>query len=153
MFHHAELFLEHWVGNIPLFEDMEIPFSVDTLEVYGLTCFQIRGGAQALSIYFRPMSLERAKAGETDISPELDVDSIAVCVNGEPVSLGTLSAVTEFYPSSREGDPKTIKGYFLMTTFPASGLKEADNRLDIRIKDPGTGAIGCAGLYFDPLKL
>ncbi len=145
---YAEKFLEHWVGNITIREDMQINYQVDKLEVYGLTCFQIRGGAPALSLYFRPMSLEKALQGERDICPDLEENSISVFVNGEQVAVGSFNEVSEYYQKPSEQDAMKLKGYFVMTALPGAGLKASDNFVEVKIQDRYTKAIGCAGLFF-----
>ena len=68
---YGDQYLEYWAQNIPAQQEPELHIRIDTLEVYGLHAFIVKGAANALSIYFRPMSLEKYKAGEVDIAPVL----------------------------------------------------------------------------------
>ena len=73
--------LEYWSQNIPLIQDMQLDVAFDTLEIYGLHAFRVKGGGNKLMIYFRPMSLVKFQQGKVDIAPELA--SIKVVVDGK----------------------------------------------------------------------
>lgn len=66
--------LEYWCQNISLKNNLELNVSFDTLEIYGLHVFTVKGGNNSLMAYFRPMSLPKFKQGAQDIAP----DNIAI---------------------------------------------------------------------------
>jgi len=66
---YAQAYLEYWCQNVDLTKDLALDARIDTLEVYGLHAFSVKGGRNALMVYFRPMSLDRFRAGEQDIAP------------------------------------------------------------------------------------
>jgi hypothetical protein len=53
--------LEYWAWNIPAYQDLEINPRINGLEVYAINAWIPQGGLPSMQIYFRPMSLERAK--------------------------------------------------------------------------------------------
>ena len=63
--------LEFWCQNLDLTVDRQLDMRIDTLEVYGLHVFPVKGGRKALMVYFRPMSLSRFLMHEADIAPGL----------------------------------------------------------------------------------
>lgn len=85
--------LEYWCQNIPLQQNMSLDVSFDTLEVYGLHAFTVKGGGNSLMVYFRPMSLLKFQQGELDIAPE-DI-SINVSVDGEERPILVVNKVKE----------------------------------------------------------
>ena len=74
-------YLEYWCQNLDLNQDQRLDVRFDTLEVYGLHAFFVKGGLNALMGYFRPMSLDKFQKGERDIAPE--VDHIQVTLDGK----------------------------------------------------------------------
>ncbi len=137
---YGDQYLEYWAQNVPAQQEQELHIRIDTLEVYGLHAFTVKGAANALSIYFRPMSLERFKAGEADIAPILTENDIAVTVNGRESKVYVVNMVREYI--GEEG------GYLSACLIQASipdGVEEWE-RIDIAISDPEKH-IGCATLF------
>ena len=75
--------LEYWCQNLDLRQDLRLDIRFDKLELYGLHAFRIKGGENPLLVYFRPMSLDKFLAGESDIAPE--IQTIEARLDGEPV--------------------------------------------------------------------
>ena len=133
---YGEKYLEYWCENIALTEDRTIDARFDTLEVYALNVFRVMGGHPALMVYFRPMSLEKFRAGEADICP--DITSIRAFVNGGEVSVLETNKVREF-----AGD-RSMSAYLIQAALP-EGVNEWE-RVDIEIMDDG-GAFGMATIF------
>ena len=132
--------LEYWAQNIPAQQELELHIQIDTLEVYGLHAFIVKGAAKALSIYFRPMSLEKFKAGEADLAPVLKESDITVAVNGRESKVYVVNLVREYIGEER----KYLSAYLIQSSIP-EGVKEWE-RIDITICDPEKH-IGCATLF------
>lgn len=133
---YGEKYLEYWCENIDLSEDRSIDARFDTLEVYGLNVFRVMGGHPALMVYFRPMSLEKFRAGEADICP--DITSIRAFVNGGEVSVLETNKVCEF-----AGD-QSMGAYLIQAALP-EGVNEWE-RVDVEITGDG-GAFGMATIF------
>lgn len=133
---YGEKYLEYWCENIDLSEDSSIDARFDTLEVYGLNVFRVMGGHPALMVYFRPMSLEKFRAGEADICP--DITSIRAFVNGGEVSILETNKVREF-----AGD-RSMSAYLIQAALP-EGVNEWE-RVDVEITGDG-GAFGMATIF------
>lgn len=84
---YKENYLEFWCQNINLNKDIVINASIDKLEVYGLHCFRVLGAYPSLTVYFRPMSLEKFNKGEADISPNITEKSIKAKINNEDIEV------------------------------------------------------------------
>ncbi len=138
---YGDQYLEYWAQNIPAQQETELHIRIDTLEVYGLHAFIVKGGsANALSIYFRPMSLEKFKAGEADIAPVLKEKDITVAVNGRESKIYVVNLVREYIGEER----KYLSAYLIQASIP-EGIKEWE-RIDITICD-SEKHIGCATLF------
>ena len=133
---YADKYLEYWYQNIDLSQNRKLDFCIDTLEVYGLHAFAVKGAYPALTVYFRPMSLDRFKRGEEDICP--DIKRIRACVNGCEVPVLTENKVQEFVG---EG---SLNAYLIQVALPDSFEKL--ERLDIEITD-SEGAYGAASIF------
>lgn len=86
--------LEYWCQNLDLRQDLRLDICFDKLEIYGLHAFCVKGGGNALMVYFRPMSLDKFLAGEADIAPE--IQTIVVRLDGKPVPVLGQHPVKEF---------------------------------------------------------
>ncbi len=137
---YGQRYLEYWAQNVPACGDLELHIRIDTLEVYGLHAFIVKGAAKALSIYFRPMSLEKFKAGEADIAPVLTENDITVTVNGKKSRVYVADRVREY--TGEEG--RYLSAYLIRTSIP-EGVKEWE-RIDITVRGPEKH-IGCATLF------
>ena len=137
---YGDQYLEYWAQNIPAHQEPELHIQIDTLEVYGLHAFTIKGAANALSIYFRPMSLEKFKDGEADIAPVLTKNDITVTVNGQESKIYVVNPVQEYIGE----DHKYLSAYLIQSSIP-EGVKEWE-RIDITICD-SEKHIGCATLF------
>lgn len=133
---YGEKYLEYWCENIALTEDRTIDARFDTLEVYALNVFRVMGGHPALMAYFRPMSLKKALAGETDICPE--ITGIRAFVNGGEVSVLETNRVREFAVD------RTMGAYLIQIALP-EGVDDWE-RVDVEIRD-GEDAFGMATLF------
>jgi hypothetical protein len=133
---YAEKYLEYWCENIDLDGDRTIDARFDTLEVYGLNVFRVMGGHPALMVYFRPMSLEKFRAGEADICP--DITSIRAFVNGGEVAVLETNKVREFAVD------RSMSAYLIQIALP-EGVNEWE-RVDVEITDDG-GAFGMATIF------
>lgn len=133
---YGEKYLEYWCENIDLSEDRSIDARFDTLEVYGLNAFRVNGAFPALMVYFRPMSLKKALAGEKDICP--DITSIRAFVNGGEVSVLETNKVREF-----AGD-RSMGAYLIQAALP-EGVNDWE-RVDVEITGDG-GAFGMATIF------
>lgn len=128
-------YLEYWCNDIDLTQNRELDIRIDSLEVYGLNVFRIKGAYPALTVYFRPMSLIKYQRGETDICP--DIKRIRVCIDGEEVPVLTENKVSEFIG---EG---SLYAYLIQVGLPSSGKWE---RLDLEIFD-SEDAYGAASIF------
>lgn len=135
---YADQFLEYWAHNVPLYNKLTLDIQIDTLEVYGINAFVVKGAAKALSIYFRPMSLEKFKAGERDIAPDFDDDGICVSVNCRKSGVLVVNRVQEYI------GPGFLTACLIQVSIP--DCTDAWERVDITIRDRN-GNIGCATLF------
>lgn len=135
---YADKFLEYWAHNVPIYGELNLNVQIDKLEIYGINAFIIKGAATALSIYFRPMSLEKFKNGETDIAPDFESDGIYVAVNGRKSEVLVVNRVREYVA------PGFLTAYLIQVSLP--DCAEEWERVDITIHDRD-GNIGCATLF------
>ena len=112
-------YLEYWAQNVPAQQDLELHIRIDTLEVYGLHAFIVKGAANTLHIYFRPMSLEKFKAGEADIAPVLNEKDITVAVNGRESKVYVVNLVREYIGEEN----RHLLAYLIQSSIP-EGIKE-----------------------------
>jgi len=127
-------FLEYWCQNIDLSKDVTLNLSFDRLEIYGLHVFSVKGSMPALMVYFRPMSLDKFKACETDISPE--IEEITVTIDNTKAEIYCQNKVNEFI-----GD-RNVTSYLLQV----SGTPGKWKFLSIEIKDT-SGNYGKADIF------
>lgn len=137
---YGDQYLEYWAQNVLAQQELELHIHIDTLEVYGLHAFTVKGAANALSIYFRPMSLEKFKACEADIAPVLKENNITVAVNGQKSKIYVVNPVQEYIGEER----KYLTAYLIQSSIP-EGIQEWE-RIDITICD-SEKHIGCATLF------
>lgn len=135
---YANKYLEYWAHDLTLHGELNLDIKIDTLEVYGINAFVVKGAANALSIYFRPMSLEKFKAGEADISPDFESSGIDVAVNCHKAEVLVVNRVREYI------SPGYLTAYLIQVSLPDPS--EACERVDITIHDKH-GNIGCATLF------
>ena len=135
---YGDQYLEYWAQNV--LSQQELHIRIDTLEVYGLHAFIVKGAANMLNIYFRPMSLEKFKAGEADIAPILTENDITVAVNGRESRVYIVNQVREYIGEER----KYLSAYLIQSSIP-EGIKEWE-RIDITICD-SEKHFGCATLF------
>lgn len=86
--------LEYWCQDIVLDADLQLDAKIDTLEVYGLHCFTVKGAANGLMVYFRPMALDKYLKGCQDIAPD-DIH-LQVTVDGIRCPVVNMNKVTEY---------------------------------------------------------
>lgn len=135
---YADKYLEYWAHDVPAYDTLTLDIFIDTLEVYGIHAFEAKGGVRALSVYFRPMSLQKFKAGEKDIAPNLDENGISVVVNGQETDVLVVNRVQEY---TRDG---MLTAYLIQVVIPDNIQKWS--RVDVTLRDR-EGNLGCATLF------
>lgn len=128
--------LEYWCQNIELKQDMQLDVSFDTLEVYGLHAFRVKGGRNSLMIYFRPMSLVKFQQGETDIAPELA--AIKVVIDGKEIPILLQNKVKEC------GGEMNMTAYLIQVD--TQEVEKDWTKLEIEIRDKEDN-YGAAALF------
>ncbi len=131
--------LEYWCHDIRLQGQLELRCQIDRLEVYGLNLFTVKGAGPTLSIYFRPMSLDKFQAGEPDIAPDLTEQSLTCLVNGEKCDLLVMNPVKEY---TADG---LLTAWLIQVAKPEKLLPW--NQLELRLEDEA-GNFGMASLFF-----
>lgn len=86
-------YLEFWCHNIALLQNLSLDISFDTLEVYGINAFSVKGGLGKTMIYFRPMSLEKYHQGKIDLVP--DNINIKAFVDDKEVPIININKIKE----------------------------------------------------------
>ena len=129
--------LEYWCQNLDLTVDRRLDMRFDMLEVYGLHAFSVKGGREALMVYFRPMSLPKFRRKEADLAPMLK--EIRTTLDGEVVQVLVTNAVKE---SIGEG---CVTAYLIQIDNPGNRKWE---RLDMEIWDQD-GNYGAATVFND----
>ena len=132
---YKETGLEYWCQDINLNKNMSLNANIDTLEVYGLHAFTIKGAGNGLMVYFRPMSLEKYLRGNVDIAPE-DV-MIKATVDGEKYPIVNINKVKEY-----------AGGYSMDAYLVQIAIAEIKNwqKLDIEIWDKNQN-YGAASIF------
>ena len=118
-------YLEYWCQNLDLKQDQRLDVRFDTLEIYGLHAFFVKGGLNALMVYFRPMSLDKFQKGERDIAPE--VDRIQVTLDGKTAEILVRNQVRESIGEQE------LTAYLLHVSNP--NVQRTWNRLDVELWD------------------
>lgn len=136
---YAASYLEYWAHNVPVFGCLNMDIEIDTLELYGLNAFEIKGAAPALTLYFRPMSLVKFQAQEKDIAPDFDPDGITVRIDGQTSEVFVVNRVKESIAPN-----EFLTAYLMQATLPEN--EDAWNRVDLRLQDR-EGHSGCATLF------
>ena len=129
-------YLEYWCQNLDLNQDQRLDVKFDTLEIYGLHPFWIKGGLNALMVYFRPMSLDKFQKGERDIAPELE--RIQVTLDGKAAEILVRNQVRESI-----GD-RELTAYLIHVSNPNEQRRW--NRLDLELWD-SKGNYGAATFF------
>jgi hypothetical protein len=154
---YREKSLEYWAWNVPAFGDLEINPRFDRLEVYAVNAWRPQGGYASYEIYFRPMSLGKAraviqKAGgteglaklpEIDIAPELGAADIRVTIDGEQVPVLVVNRVKE-----ASGPAQQMFGYLIQTPLPKAQSSGPWVVIDLVVSDPRSGEKGAGRFYF-----
>ena len=137
---YGDRYLEYWAQNVPAQRELTLDVRIDTVEVYGLHAFHVKGAANALTVYFRPMSLYKFKSGAHDIAPELDKRGITILVDGQQSEIYSLTRVQEYAGE----DVGLLTAYLLQASVP----QDADEwkRVDVTVRD-SDGRFGCATLF------
>ena len=127
--------LEFWCQNLDLTVDRQLDMRIDTLEVYGLHVFPVKGGRKALMVYFRPMSLSRFLMHEADIAPGLK--KVRTVLDGEVVQVLVTNEVKESIGDS------CMTAYLIQIDNPGDSKWK---RLDVEIWDQD-GHYGAATIF------
>ena len=132
---YKETGLEYWCQDINLNKNMSLNANIDTLEVYGLHAFTIKGAGNGLMVYFRPMSLEKYLRGNVDIAPE-DI-LIKAIVDGKERQIININKVKEY-----------AGGYSMDAYLVQIAIAETKNwqKLDIEIWDKNQN-YGAASIF------
>ena len=138
---YAKNYLEFWGQNINVRDKIIINASIDKLEIYGLHCFRVKGGYPALTVYFRPMSLDKFLKGEEDISPNMTDESISVWINDEEQKILSVNRVQEYV-----GD-RYMRAYLIQVSLPKKLRDKDENLLDVKILDLDE-QFGQASIFF-----
>ena len=133
---YGENYLEYWCHNLDLSTDRELDITIDTLEIYGLNVFSVKGGYNSLMVYFRPMSLKKFQNGEKDICPS--IKSINIYVDGQQAGILSQNEVCEY------GGNINMRAFLLQTDNPNADGTWA--KLDIMIHDENN-AFGAASVF------
>lgn len=136
---YATDYLEYWSHNVPAYGCLDLDIEIDTLEIYGIHAFEVKGAAKTLSIWFRPMSLRKFQAQEKEIAPDFDMDGIVVKINEQPTEVVVVNRVNEYI-----GEEGCVTAYLIQAKLP-KGIKNW-SRVDLRLKDLD-GHIGAATLF------
>ena len=128
--------LEYWCQNVNLCQDLRLDARLDKLELYGLHAFFVKGGLNAMMVYFRPMSLVKFQTGESDIAPQ--ITRIKATKDGREETVLLTNPVKE---SNGEG---CMTAYLIQ--IENSGEKEVWGRVDIEIWDTD-GHYGAATIF------
>lgn len=137
---YASDYLEYWCHNVPAYDCLDLDIEIDKLEIYGINAFEVKGAGNALSIYFRPMSLCKFQAQEKEIAPDFDTDGITVMINGQQTEVAVVNRVQE-YIGTEEG---YMTAYLIQAKLPER-VKNW-NRVDLKLKDC-EGHTGAATLF------
>ena len=103
-------YLEFWAQNLDLANDISLDICVDRLEIYGLHVFSVKGAYPSLMVYFRPMSLRKFQAGESDIAP--NGMRVKIFIDGQLTEIYALNDVQEFI-----GD-RMLSAYLAQVSLP-----------------------------------
>lgn len=128
--------LEYWCQNLDLRQDQRLDMAFDKLEIYGLHAFAVKGGMNALMVYFRPMSLAKFQAGETNIAPEIAEEKVTL--DGVAVEVLVTNEVKESI-----GDAE-MTAYLVHVENPNADRQW--NRLDLELWDQA-GNFGAATIF------
>ena len=133
---YAVNFLEYWCQNIPLQNHMTLNIRFDTLEIYGLHVFSVKGGGNSLMAYFRPMSLAKFLQGSEDIAP--DGITMQVMIDEQERPVITTNPVREF-AGNRE-----MSAYLIQIEVPEPNMQW--HKFEIQIRDKN-GNFGAASIF------
>ena len=132
---YKETGLEYWCQGIVLNADLQLDAKIDTLEIYGLHAFSVKGAGNGLMVYFRPMALDKFLQGCQDIAPD-EID-IKAYVDGKEQAVVNVNKVYEY------------AGVYKMTAYLVQiDIQTVDrwNKLDVEIWDKN-GNYGAASIF------
>ena len=154
--------LEYWAWNVLAYQDLEINPRIDGLEVYAINAWVPQGAMPSVQIYFRPMSLRRAKelsqrlgvgfpASKNelksleviDIAPKLTKEDIDVTVNNQPVEVFEINRLMEAI-----GEDQSMHAYVVQTSSPKRQMCLDYSRINIVLRDKETGETGEGCLFW-----
>lgn len=132
---YKETGLEYWCQDIVLNADLQLDAKIDTLEIYGLHAFSVKGAGNGLMVYFRPMRLDKYLNGFEDIAP--DKIDISILVDGEKSPLVNINKVYEY------GGTHKMTAYLIQI---ATKKVESWHKLDVEIWDENQN-YGAASIF------
>ena len=132
---YGESYLEYWCQNICITREVRLDIKIDTLEVYGLQVFTVKGAYPSLMIYFRPMSLTKYQNHDADICPNLQ--KMRVWINEKEAPILATNHVKEHIGE------RTLNAFLIQAALPGNVKWE---RLDLEILDE-TNAYGAATVF------
>ena len=162
-------YLEYWSWNLPLFEDLEINPRIDGLEVYGLNVFKIQGASPALTLYFRTMTLKRAKQLEDegnwdctnkvekkyievfDIAPKLEKEDIKVQIDGVDVEVYHLNRILEYVGLDEAfNKPQYMPAYMIQVALGEdyNSKRYEYKKINVEVVDSETNEKGEASVFW-----
>ncbi|WP_459129539.1 carboxypeptidase-like regulatory domain-containing protein [Guggenheimella bovis] len=125
---YAKDYLEFWAHDLPEAEELQIDCTIDTLELYGINAFEVKGAYPSYMIYIRPMSLKKFQAEETDIFPDLTDHSVRVFIDDEEVDVLKANVVEEGHAQG------FMKGLLLQAKKPV-GPKGTYRTIRVELRD------------------
>jgi len=154
--------LEYWAWNIFAYQNLEINPRIDGLEVYAINAWIPQGAMPSVQIYFRPMSLRRARELSRcfgvgfpasrdelkslkviDIAPKLTKDDVDATIDNQPVKVFELDKVKEAI-----GEDQSMYGYVIQTSLPEQQTGLDYSQIRVVLKDPETGERGEGCLFW-----
>ena len=134
---YAVNFLEYWYWGLVVDKDINLEMKTDLLEVYGMKAWNPHNGQM---IYFRPMSLTKAKPyigvpedelpTHLKIAPVLTKESIKAAIDDKEVEVLNLTNTQEFTVSGRIMD-----AYMVQVTDPADKIEDEQLRRQTKMKN------------------
>lgn len=155
--------LEYWAWNVIAYQDLEINPRIDGLEVYAINAWMPQGAMPSMQVYFRPMSLSRAKELSRklgigfpasrdelksleliDIAPRLTKDDIDVAIDDQPVEVLEVNRVRE-----ASGEEQSMHAYLIQTTLLQQQTCLDYCRIRIILRDSETKEKGEGCLFWN----
>jgi hypothetical protein len=145
--------LEYWAWNIPCYHNLRLNVHINGIEIYAMNAFFPQGAYPSLIIYFRPMSLKRAKKAGIievpkaktliEIAPDLSKNNMDLQINDKSVDILEINRVREF-----AGNNQSIIGYLIQCDLPENWLNSEYLRIRMILSDTETKEKGEGCLFW-----